>query len=1469
MRSFTSHRFGKLVRPVLILGGLSLILTFAVLGVSERSGLSQGTAQTKRPQDYKILIAGYAFDPVSGAPQIPDNLRATAQQGEAGHYIIQFSRSLTRAERERIKRVYGLRLTEYIPNLSFLEKVSAQTLAGLRADPLHRASVVYEPAFKISPKIGEAKQRSARRQRLAGFLLRAILFPDADPSRVLAAIQRAKHNTRGSSSDSAFPSVTTPTPRPAATPRTRRRVPSDDGQSNYPPDITQTKIIDERKFGGQLKIQFVLPSKTGLAEIARLEEVRWIEEVPEINYDNGNTAGTIQSGTVGTTPIWDQGIRGEGQIVGVIDSRVDVNHCMFEDPVDNTVRPAHRKVVGFRATAGAGDHGTFVAGIAVGDDFNNLGTGANRGMAWAARLTYDSRATAFLTALADSAADGARIHTNSWHEEPEAYNQTAADADTFVWNNEDHLILGSSGNDTGTETIGPPGTAKNALCVSASDMSPNQMNFGDGNNGPATGARRKPEIFAPGCSIISADAGTACGIVLDSVVFGFGPICATSWATPATAGTAALVRQYYTEGWYPSGTRQPHNAFTPSGALIKATLLNATIDMTGIAGYPGNREGWGLLRLNNTLFFPGSPRNVRVWDTRNESGLNTGDARTHNFTVASAGQPLRVTLVWSDAPAAATDTTPLVNDLDLVLTSPDGTQTFIGNDFAAGVTPANSGAAPDNVNNVEMIVINNPAIGNWTITVNGTTVNVGNPGQGYALVATADLTDPPAPTGNQDTLVVRVKYSDIATTPSLPNLQNLIDNDVVNYFNEVTYGRATIAPDYLGPINLDHEKAFYTHPSRSLLIEMTEEVIAKLVAADANVFTKGTPGPADDVDRLILVTNDEDFSNDWATTGPWPYDLPGGLTRPLSVSIQTHVDTLPRFVHGLGHQFGLADLYNYPGVTFARPAYADEWDNMAKPFRSVHYLTWEKERATWINSPVNQTRYVPRPAGGTSSNDVIPLFFQESTGPNTKAIAIGTTNGAAALANEDVFYFVEARNKVAGSFDNDVPSSGVLIYFVNERIPQGQGPVILLDKNPGTDTLADAAFQVGDSRTIPGTGITVTVQAGTAGADFNIQVGYTPPVTDYNVRITKGDTRNGNFYPYYSPDIWFDSPRNGLGNLAGGPPAPTDPVENPVIGMVNNICARVSNDGPGTAFDFDVRIRISEPAHTVGGELDFDTLVAIRRVASLASGASTVICVPWTPADDGNSHSCVWVDFINLVGTDTNQFDNAAQENFETATSVTSSPFHPVVYPFDLTNPYAEPALMYFRAEGVPAGWAAEFNPKKILLNPGQRVAGTLTIKPPPDAQVCTSEVLQITSWTPRGDTLVNVGGAVVQVDLRKNTLLTLDTRIEHCRKNEQQTIRHHAAAGFPQTQRFCERVVARGCTNPPMPNQVIILRYVMPDGTPIYHEVTTDAMGCYEDFVVSTSGGDWKVTAEFEGAQCQGPATVGPRRWNCCKPIR
>src|SRR5439155_9857797 len=39
-----------------------------------------------------------------------------------------------------------------------------------------------------------------------------------------------------------------------------------------------------------------------------------------------------------------------------------------------------------------------------------------------------------------------------------------------------------------------------------------------------------------------------------------------------------------------------------------------------------------------------------------------------------------------------------------------------------------------------------------------------------------------------------------------------------------------------------------------------------------------------------------------------------------------------------------------------------------------------------------------------------------------------------------------------------------------------------------------------------------------------------------------------------------------------------------------------------------------------------------------------------------------------------------------------------------------------------------------------------------------------------------------------------------------------------------------------------------------VFHEVETDANGCYSDFYVAVSGGNWKVTSKYAGDHCSAP---------------
>ena len=74
----------------------------------------------------------------------------------------------------------------------------------------------------------------------------------------------------------------------------------------------------------------------------------------------------------------------------------------------------------------------------------------------------------------------------------------------------------------------------------------------------------------------------------------------TSMATPITAGGLALLRQYFTDGFYPTGVKNSADVLIPSGQLMKAMILNGTnVD----AGFNYRHTGWGRPWLANTLYF--------------------------------------------------------------------------------------------------------------------------------------------------------------------------------------------------------------------------------------------------------------------------------------------------------------------------------------------------------------------------------------------------------------------------------------------------------------------------------------------------------------------------------------------------------------------------------------------------------------------------------------------------------------------------------------------------------------------------------------------------------------------------------------------------------------------------------------------------------------------------------------------------
>lgn len=685
----------------------------------------QGGTPNRQPADadFTVAIGARRFDPLETVDRLPAPERegaATARPaGPPDTRLVQFVRKLSPADIARLRQTYDLALTAYIPNHAYVERVHPTVQAELAADPLVRAVAPYLPEYKLSPLIYGSSAEKHEEAGETGLLLDASLFDRGDVATVVTTLE-------------------------------------DMGAGSI-------RIIDDRDLGGLARIRFVVDEGTDLDPLTALDDVRYVEPVARQKSDNVKAASSIQSGDDDNAAIWDRGLHGEDQIINVMDGGpLDIDHCFFDDAPPNNPGGGHRKVVDVRNASGtaADDHATFVAGCAAGDERGNSGGHDRRGGAWAAKLVSTNRldlsGTSLLSELTAARDSGAFIHTNSWHNDtagagnPATYNQNAEDVDTFTFNNEDHLVLGSAGNSG--EEQGPPGTAKNAICVAAAKSGGDLMELGDGNPGPTADGRRKPDLATVGCNIESATVSTACDTGPRST-------CATSYATPHAAAAATLIRQYFLEGWYPTGIKTAANAFTPTGALLKAVLIVSTVDMTDEPGYPNMDEGWGLVRLNRALFFEGSARQINVFDVRHAAGPSTGDTRSHKVTVADDTEQLKIAMVFTDAPGTSGAADPVINDLDLIVTAPDGTE-YRGNEFTGTTSTADPGDNGDDLNNVEVVVVNNPPTGDWTIEVEATQVAVGNPGQGYAVaIATrldSDCFMTTAVYGDQDHLDVEI-----------------------------------------------------------------------------------------------------------------------------------------------------------------------------------------------------------------------------------------------------------------------------------------------------------------------------------------------------------------------------------------------------------------------------------------------------------------------------------------------------------------------------------------------------------------------------------------------------------------------------------------------------------------------------------------------------------------------------------------
>jgi uncharacterized membrane protein len=511
--------------------------------------------------------------------------------------------------------------------------------------------------------------------------------------------------------------------------------------------LTQNHL--EGEWSPSVGIHFGTIHSTSIPTLAMNPEIAFVSSIPELSIWNDFARLHMEANSV--EGFFFTGLNGSGQRVAVADTGIDHDHGDFGSRIVQRIDVANDG-----STADTNDgHGTHVACTVLGSGSHST---SYEGIAPQAELYMQamedddsgSLSGPGVYSLLNSAysSGGARIHTNSWGSWNSGgdYSTQSEDADDRTstwdqyWSYDGMTVLFAAGNER-DDGISPPGTAKNVITVGAhvnrySSNSADEMYYWS-SRGPTDDGRIKPDIVAAGDYVRSCKAQEATEAPDNLNDQWYVEYSGTSMATPAAAGASAIVREYLMEI-----AERPE----PQGALVKAMLILGAEDM-GTRDIPNNDEGWGRINLVNTLL-PDSDVGIFVDD---RSRLSSGQEASYNFDVTRSGEPLKVVLAWSDYPGSTFSGTQLRNDLNLEVTSPDGTVTYLGNDFANG--RSTTGGEKDDKNNVEVVLIDSASTGIWNVKVKDFSHGGGRTYQPFAIavrgVNVNDLTpDPSIPPGS-------------------------------------------------------------------------------------------------------------------------------------------------------------------------------------------------------------------------------------------------------------------------------------------------------------------------------------------------------------------------------------------------------------------------------------------------------------------------------------------------------------------------------------------------------------------------------------------------------------------------------------------------------------------------------------------------------------------------------------------------
>ncbi len=322
--------------------------------------------------------------------------------------------------------------------------------------------------------------------------------------------------------------------------------------------------------------------------------------------------------------------------------------------------------------------------------------------------------------------------------------------------------------------------------------------------------------------------------------------------------------------------------------------------------------------------------------------------------------------------------------------------------------------------------------------------------------------------GPQRLLVILVRFSD-RTNSTSPGQTSSVLSGVNDYYGENSYGAVSFQADmapaptsswYLMPNTM----TYYGADTSSSDNQLVHDALQAAYNAGVNLANY----------KLAIIVhagNDEAISH--AGSDIHSYTIPGYTFSPapltsykISTSVVSENDPTGVYSHESGHLLGLPDLYDTTGQIDPANNFIGYWELMAlgewnpnngNPLLTpgthpAHMSAWSKIELGFIPSS-----RIATVQSGDSRNITVENLEQSTSGIQAVKIPV-SYNSDGSLT----YYILEMRAKL-GTYDqylpfpSTYPGAGLLVYKVNESIPNGSGSVRLVDAHPGGD-LNDAPF---------------------------------------------------------------------------------------------------------------------------------------------------------------------------------------------------------------------------------------------------------------------------------------------------------------------------------------------------------------------------------------------------------------------------